>query len=417
MSEPEENPAPQGEEDRPRPLFSQKRMAAAFGDRIDLILRIILMAAVAIGCYMVLEPFLTAILIAAVIAVVTWPLFSRLHTSFGNASAPAAMLMVTLIIVVFLIPMSLVLVALAQQIPRGVTMAGEWLRDPTPVLEAIEDIPYAGGWLHDELLVAIDPATFGHTVQRFLDPVSSWLVNAAVNVGNGIFQLVLVTFIVFFFYRDGFWFAERIGELVERLSGGISSEITSILVNTTRSVVFGIVGTAIGQGVVAGLGFWIAGVPGVLILSFAVCMLSVIPIGPPLIWGPAAIWLYTQGDVGHAVFLVAWGTLAVSSVDNFLKPILISRGTSMPIALIFLGVFGGVMAFGFLGLILGPLLLAVGIALFKAWLKRPVIRFAQAAATRREARLAGGGTASEKPASDTQELPAARPRIRRRRRS
>ena len=117
MSEPEENPAPQGEEDRPRPLFRQKRMAAAFGDRIDLILRIILMAAVAIGCYMVLEPFLTAILIAAVIAVVTWPLFSRLHTSFGNASAPAAMLMVTLIIVVFLIPMSLVLVALAQPLP------------------------------------------------------------------------------------------------------------------------------------------------------------------------------------------------------------------------------------------------------------------------------------------------------------
>ncbi|MBS5218050.1 MAG: AI-2E family transporter, partial [Sutterella wadsworthensis] len=158
-------------------------------------------------------------------------------------------------------------------------------------------------------------------------------------------------------------------------------------------------GTAIGQGLVAGIGFWIADVPGLLVLSFAVCVLSVIPIGPPLIWGPAAIWLYTQGELGMAVFLVLWGTLAVSSVDNFIKPILISRGTSMPIALIFLGVFGGVLAFGFLGLILGPLLLAIGLALFTAWLKRPVIRLAEAAVSRtdKEAQTAVGTTE----ASDT----------------
>ena len=114
-------------------------------------------------------------------------------------------------------------------------------------------------------------------------------------------------------------------------------------------------------------------------ISFAVCVLSVIPIGPPLIWLPAAVWLWSKGELGMAAFLVLWGTLAVSSVDNFIKPLLIARGTSMPIALIFLGVFGGVLAFGFLGLILGPLLLAVGIALFSAWLKRPVIALANAA--------------------------------------
>ena len=358
--------------------------ASGFGERIDLIVRIALMAVVAIGCFMVLQPFLTAILIAAVIAVVTWPLFRRLRTSFGQSSGAAATLMVLLIVVGFLIPMSFLLVALAQQIPSWVTKTAAWLKDPTPVLQAVKDIPYAGAWLHEQLVLAIDPATFGHTVQRILDPLSSWIVNAAVNVGNGLVQLALVTFIVFFFYRDGSWFADRISELVERVSGGIASEITGILVNTTRSVVFGIVGTAIGQGLVAGIGFWIAGVPGLLVLSFAVCVLSVIPIGPPLIWGPAAVWLYTQGELGMSIFMVLWGTLAVSSVDNFIKPILISRGTSMPIALIFLGVFGGVLAFGFLGLILGPLLLAIGLALFTAWLKRPVIRLAEAAVSRAE---------------------------------
>jgi len=307
--------------------------------------------------------------------------------------------MVLLIVVGFLIPMSFLLVALAQQIPSWVTKTAAWLKDPTPVLQAVADIPYAGSWLHEQLALAIDPATFGHTVQRILDPLSSWIVNAAVNVGNGLVQLALVTFIVFFFYRDGAWFADRVQALMKRVSGDLSNELTKILVNTTRSVVFGLVGTALGQAVVAGIGFWIAGVPGILMLCTLVFVLSIVPIGPPLVWGPSAIWLYSQGETGMAVFLVLWGLLAVSSVDNFLKPILIARGSSLPLALIFLGVFGGVIAFGFLGLILGPLLLAIGLALFTAWLKRPVIRLAEAAVSRtdKEAQTAVGTTE----ASDT----------------
>ena len=334
-----------------------KRFSEGFTERIDLIIRIVFMVVVAVGCYLVLEPFLTAILIAAVLAVVTWPVFNKLRSGMRQSSTAAASVMVLSIVVLVLIPLSFLLVALAQQVPRGVQAAAAWLKDPLPILQAVQSIPYAGDWLYGELVSAIDPQTFAHTMQRILEPLSTWVLNAAVNVGSGVMQLAFVTFIVFLFYRDGSWFADRISAVVERVSGGIAEEITKILVNTTRSVVFGIVGTAIGQGLVAGIGFWIAGVPGVLILSFAVCVLSVIPIGPPLIWLPAA----------------------VSSVDNFIKPRLIARGTSMPIALIFLGVFGGVLAFGFLGLILGPLLLAVGIALFSAWLKRPVIALANAA--------------------------------------
>lgn len=356
-----------------------KRFSEGFTERIDLIIRIVFMVVVAVGCYLVLEPFLTAILIAAVLAVVTWPVFNKLRSGMRQSSTAAASVMVLSIVVLVLIPLSFLLVALAQQVPRGVQAAAAWLKDPLPILQAVQSIPYAGDWLYGELVSAIDPQTFAHTMQRILEPLSTWVLNAAVNVGSGVMQLAFVTFIVFFFYRDGSWFADRISAVVERVSGGIAEEITKILVNTTRSVVFGIVGTAIGQGLVAGIGFWIAGVPGVLILSFAVCMLSVIPIGPPLIWLPAAVWLWSKGELGMAAFLVLWGTLAVSSVDNFIKPLLIARGTSMPIALIFLGVFGGVLAFGFLGLILGPLLLAVGIALFSAWLKRPVIALANAA--------------------------------------
>ena len=343
----------------------------SFSERIDVLIRVVLAVAVSIGCYFIIEPFLTAIVIAAILAVVTWPLFMRARVSMGGNTTFPAILMVFLIIVGVLIPTSFLLVAIAQQIPKAVEIVREWIASGFTIPPAIAEIPRIGPWLHDQLLFAIDPASLSSTLQKLLEPMSAWILNAAVNVSQGLLQLALVTFIVFFFYRDGAWFADRIKTLMRRVSGELSNELTNILVNTTRSVVFGLLGTALGQAIVAGIGFWVAGVPGVLMLSFMVFVLSIVPVGPPLIWGPAAIWLYSNGDPGMAAFLVLWGTLAVSSVDNFLKPVLIARGSSLPLALIFLGVFGGVIAFGFLGLILGPILLAVGLSMLQAWLRNP----------------------------------------------
>ena len=350
-----------------------KLRTLSFSERIDLIIRFVLAVAVSIGCYFIVEPFLTAIVIAAILAVVTWPLFESARDSLRGSTTLPAVLMVTLLIVCVLIPSSVILVIIAQQLPTGVALLKDWIASGFALPPWISDIPYVGPWLHDQLTFAIDPATLATTMQKLVEPLTSWVLNAALNVSNILLQLALVTFIVFFFYRDGSWFAERIHMLIQRVSGDLSAELSGILVKTTRSVVFGLVGTALGQGLVAGIGFWIAGVPGVLLLSFMVFVLSIVPVGPPLVWGSAAVWLYSKGEVGMAVFLVLWGTLAVSSVDNFLKPVLIARGSSLPIALIFLGVFGGVISFGFLGLILGPILLAVGVSMFQAWLKHPIL--------------------------------------------
>ena len=205
---------------------------------------------------------------------------------------------------------------------------------------------------------------------KMIDPITREVLTIAWALGNGLVQMALVAFIAFFFYRDGEWLASKGNDFLEKVSGELSHELSHILVNTTRSVVYGIVGTAAGQSLVACIGFIIVGAPGTLLLSVAVFILSVVPIGPPLVWGPVAIWLYAQNEIGLALFMIAWGTLAVASVDNFLKPLLIARGSSLPLSLVFLGVFGGVIAFGFLGLILGPVLLAVGVAMIKTWLSQ-----------------------------------------------
>ena len=206
----------------------------SFNERLDLLLRILFTAAVAVGCYYIVEPFLTAILIAAILAVVTWPLFARIRNSLGHAATPAAFLMITAIIVVLLIPLSVMLVVVAQQIPKAVTLVADWVRDPMPVLQAVKDTPYVGEWLYEQVMTAVDPSTLGHTIEQIIQPATQVVLGTALNVSNGLVQLALVTFIVFFFYRDGAWFSDRIATMLERVSGGIQSEILDILTNTTR---------------------------------------------------------------------------------------------------------------------------------------------------------------------------------------
>ncbi|RYD18035.1 MAG: AI-2E family transporter, partial [Verrucomicrobiaceae bacterium] len=139
-----------------------------------------------------------------------------------------------------------------------------------------------------------------------------------------------------------------------------------------RGVIYGILGTAIAQALVAGLGFWIAGVPGAVLLSVLTFFFAVVPFGPPMIWLPAALWLFAQGETGYGIFMMIWGGLGISMVDNFLRPFLISQGSKMPFVLIFCGVIGGALAFGPVGVFMGPTLLAVGFRLVEEWSSKPV---------------------------------------------
>lgn len=390
----------------------------SFRDSVDLWLRIGFGALILLGCYFVMQPFLTAILLAGILAVVSWPLYERALTSFGNRSTIAATFMVCVVIVTVLIPLSIITGVLAHQIPQLIHWVRDWVAGGMKLPDWLIAIPYVGESINEAFHLGFDPAALGDFIQKAIDPVTKWVLSASVGIGNGLFQMALVAFIAFFFYRDGNSLARRGRLFLKRVSGDLADEYTGILVNTTRSVVFGVLGTAVGQGVVAAIGFIIADVPGVVMLSFAVCVLSVVPVGPPLVWGSVAIWLAATDQIGWAVFLVLWGTLAVSSVDNFIKPILISRGTALPLALVFLGVLGGIMSFGMLGVVLGPIFLSAAIAMLKTWLKHPVKRLvpvevvpgsdAKAAAESEEQVLVEEGDSSEddkKPASAVQDTP------------
>lgn len=146
---------------------------------------------------------------------------------------------------------------------------------------------------------------------------------------------------------------------------GEVTHLLDVIGSTVKGVVYGVIGTVLAQGILAGFGLWLAGVPGPFLLGLLTCFLTLVPAGPVLLWVPSGLWLYHQGETGWAIFIVLW-MIAVGAIDGFVKPYIISQGSALPFLLVLLGVLG-VAAFGITGLFLGPTLLAIGYALLQDW--------------------------------------------------
>lgn len=337
--------------------------------RFDLIFRLGGAALVVVGIYLVLQPFVSALLVAGVLAIATWPMYGKLRGNLRGNSTLSAAVMLLLMLVTVIVPIALLAEAAGDHLPALFSALRNWRAEDLQVPEQIKNVPIIGEstfqWLSSLLA---DRTQSVALLQRALEPAGKLSLAFVRLLGDGLLQLLLVAFIVFFYYRDGERIAQLTHRISRRLSGEMSDEVLSIVVGTTRSVFISIVGTAAAQAAVAYLGFLIAGVPGAFLLGVGTFVLSVVPMGPVILWGGAAVWLYMQGEPGWAIFMAVWGAAVISSIDNFLKPLLIARGSTLSLALIFLGVIGGVLAFGFIGVILGPVLLALGVSLGRAWI-------------------------------------------------
>ena len=322
-----------------------------------------------VGCLVVLRPFVSALLWAVVLSFSSWPIYSRLLRLLGNRRTVAALLMTLGMLLIFLLPFLIVGVTLADNVKDLAQATRQWIADAPPAPPKwLAKVPVVGAkavayWQS----VAADTAKLWTTAQRFIEPVSSWLLRAGLALGAGVIELALSIFIAFFLFRDGVAVGKRLTAAVERIGGERGAHLLTVAGKTVRGVVYGILGTALAQAVVAGIGYFIAGVPGVALLALLTFFASVVPVvGTALVWLPAAIWLFHQGSTGWGIFMLIWGAL-VANLDNFVKPWLISQGSDMPFILIFFGVLGGALAFGFIGVFLGPTLLAVGFRLVEEW--------------------------------------------------
>ena len=333
--------------------------------------RLATVALLGIGVIWVLAPFVAALLFAAILCLSTWPLFTWLETRLKGRTTLAALLATVLLALAVLVPMTYLAATIADGVGELITLLRPWF-------ESADHSP--PGWLANLPLVgehldaywrklASNGSELASLGKQLFDPTRRLLLAAAGLIGQGLLELTLVVFIAFFFYRDGRALTARLARMADKLGGELGARMLLLTQSTIVGVMIGIVGTAAAQGVVALIGFLIAGVPAALLLGAATFFLSMIPVGPPLIWGGAAWWLFDQGQTGWAIFMLVYGLVVISSVDNLVKPILISRTSSLPILLIALGVFGGVLAFGFVGIFLGPVILALGLTLADIWTK------------------------------------------------
>lgn len=351
------------------PALDREKVAPANGDTpTTQVIRLVVVAFVAVGCFLVLRPFLSALMWAIILCLSSWPLYARLVKLFGGRRTLAAAVMTLATVLVLLAPFVAMGIGLADDVARFSHGVQRVLSTPPPgPPQWVEQLPLVGpriravweGVLNGSIRLLT-------SLKWLLAPTAALLVDAGAGFAGGLAQLALSIFLGFFLFRDGPTAARRLVETTEQLAGHQARPLIQVASNTVRGVVYGILGTALAQAVVAGTGFVIAGVPGAGLLALLTFFLSIVPVGPPLIWIPVTMWLFGTGHAGWGVFMICWGLL-VSSVDNVIKPLIIGYSSPMPFILILLGVLGGVMAFGFVGVFLGPTLLVVGVRLLDAW--------------------------------------------------
>jgi predicted PurR-regulated permease PerM len=325
----------------------------------------ILLAGIAVGCWLVLQPFLSAIFWAAILVFTTWPVFNWLRHRIGGRESLAAGIMILLTAILIVLP-------LALAAPAGAD-------DVNLLRKAIEDLlaaglPDAPHWVRSIPLVgptvgeywdqwAADLSGVVEVLKPYFGMIAESGLKMMLNLASGILQFLLALLVAFFFYASGDLLAQHIERIVHRIAGERAPRLIAVTGATVRGTVYGILGTALVQGMLTTFGLWISGVPRPLLLGAIAGFISVLPIGAPVVWIPAALWLLGTGHTGWGIFLGAYGLLIVSGSDNVIRPYFIARGAKLPFLLTILGVLGGALAFGLLGIFLGPVLLGVGFTL------------------------------------------------------
>jgi predicted PurR-regulated permease PerM len=337
--------------------------------RIERIVGLVILAILAVGCVLVLRPFFTAACFAVVLVMATWPAFLCLERALGGRPTLAALVMSLLAALALVLPP----IALALSMEDNIASSVRLLRT---VLE--NGLPPPPAWVGtiDGIGPEIEArwralAKRGSAASEELEATVLWmrqgLISAGMSVGGAALQLALAVLTSFFLYRDGDAAMRGLLAIGRRIAGEHAPRLLRVAQATINGVVYGILGTAVIQAVALVVGFWIVGIPAALFLGVLAFVLALIPMGPVLIWVPATVWLFVEGATGGAVFLIVWNILTGLMIDQVLKPYLISRGSQLPLILILFGVLGGVAAFGFLGLFLGPTLLAVAYELIREW--------------------------------------------------
>jgi predicted PurR-regulated permease PerM len=331
--------------------------------RAERLLLLALAVALGIGCFLVLLPFLPAMLWAAIIVYCLWPLYLRL--SRHMPASIAAFLITAVIAGLILVPLvHLALMAAgAARHHRGL-MQDVMQNGLPPAPPVVQHIPVIGGLLAGFWNNSADDLGGAATsLQPMLGTLAHRGLGLLLTLTHGLVGIVVALFVSFFFFLSGAQIVHRLRQLlVPIMNESRVDHLLDLMAGTVRGVVFGIVGTAFLQGILYAAGFEVAHAPGALLLAALAGLVSIVPAGAVIVYVPLCLYLLGVGHMLAAILLVVYCFVVVGGADSIVRPWLISRGAALPYGVTLIGVLGGAVAFGALGIFLGPVLLALGLA-------------------------------------------------------
>jgi predicted PurR-regulated permease PerM len=333
-------------------------------------LAILFIAALIGASFWILRPFLPAIVWAAMVVIATWPILRRVQASLWNSRGLAVTVMTLSIVVVFVVPFWLAIGTIVRHSGQIIEWAEHLAANGLPPPPAwVVDLPLIGprlesGWRD---LANDDIPELLQKGKPYAGMITRWFIDAMGGLGSVLVQFLLTVAVAAIMYAQGEGGAATARRFGGRLAGIRGEQAVVLASQAVRGVALGVVVTAFIQSAIGAVGLFVAGIPFASVLSAVMFMLCIAQLGPGLVLIPAAVWLFATNGTGWGIFLTVVSVAAIS-VDNFIRPVLIRRGVHLPLLLILAGVVGGLIAFGLIGIFLGPVILAVAYTLFRAWL-------------------------------------------------
>lgn len=324
----------------------------------------------------ILKYFIVPVVWAAIIAYMTWPIYVWLQNKVTGKHRPtlSAIIMLGLIILVIGIPLitSIVILQHEGRLLYADLQQKLFLGD-LKVPPMIQNLPFIG----PEIVKMVQDLNLNP--EDLNKNIGNWVQNhlgygrLVINeISKNLIKLFFALFSLFFFYRDGPTILKQISRAIEMVIGERIHHYLNTISETTRAVVYGIGLTALAQALLAGVSYAVAGVPNPMLLTIMTFILALIPFGPPVSYTGVALWLVSQGQIVEAIGVMAWGVCVVSTADNVIRPLVISGATQIPFLLIMFGVLGGIASFGLIGLFIGPVILAILLAIWREWIHETI---------------------------------------------
>lgn len=321
------------------------------------------------GSLWILWPFLASFVWAAMIVVATWPLMRRIEVMFGGRRMPATAVMTLALLAILIVPLGVALhsilghtgdlAALIERLPNArLPAAPEW----------VGKVPLAGeraqaAW---DQLASSRLADLMVKAQPYAKAAATWFAQQAGSFALVILQFVVIVVLSAVLYAGGESWGTWVRRFGQHLAGEQGDRMVVLAGQAIRGVALGVVVTALVQSALGGIGLAIAGVPFAGVLTAVMFALCIAQLGPLVVLLPATAWVYFTFGIGWGIFMLVW-SMIVGVMDNFLRPVLIRRGADLPLLLIFIGVVGGLVAFGIVGIFVGPVVLAVAYTLLDDW--------------------------------------------------